>query len=109
MASWMFDPLACAAMTLGPPRVDWAALNKVSPAEAAIAQEVPNEDSPSPSSAVGLRPVEAAVRHRARLVGWLCAGQVGAVVCFDASRLARNGQSQVVQQSHWLTDPYRRR
>ena len=27
-----------------------------------------------------------------RLVGWLCAGQVGAVVCFDASRLARNGR-----------------
>jgi DNA invertase Pin-like site-specific DNA recombinase len=27
-----------------------------------------------------------------RLVGWLCAGKVGAVVCFDASRLARNGR-----------------
>ena len=27
-----------------------------------------------------------------RLVAWLCAGDVGAVVCFDASRLARNGR-----------------
>src|SRR5260370_25534675 len=26
-----------------------------------------------------------------RLVAWLCAGKVGAVLCFDASRLARNG------------------
>ena len=25
-----------------------------------------------------------------RLVAWLCAGKVGAVLCFDASRLARN-------------------
>src|SRR6201987_330756 len=29
-----------------------------------------------------------------RLVAWLCAGEVGAVLCFDASRLARNGR-------HW--------
>src|SRR5277367_1839060 len=27
-----------------------------------------------------------------RLVAWLCAGKVGAVLCFDASRLARNGR-----------------
>jgi excisionase family DNA binding protein len=27
-----------------------------------------------------------------RLVRWLCAGEVGAVLCFDASRLARNGR-----------------
>ncbi len=27
-----------------------------------------------------------------RLVAWLCAGIVGAVLCFDASRLARNGR-----------------
>jgi len=27
-----------------------------------------------------------------RLVAWLCAGQVGAVLCFDASRLSRNGR-----------------
>src|ERR1700704_2006036 len=27
-----------------------------------------------------------------RLVAWLCAGKVGAVRCFDASRLARNGR-----------------
>ncbi len=27
-----------------------------------------------------------------RLVAWLCAGKVGAVVCFDASRLARKGR-----------------
>ncbi len=27
-----------------------------------------------------------------RLVAWLCAGRVGAVLCFDASRLARNGR-----------------
>lgn len=27
-----------------------------------------------------------------RLVAWLCAGDVGAVLCFDASRLARNGR-----------------
>src|ERR1700724_1098199 len=26
-----------------------------------------------------------------RLVAWLCAGKVGAVLCFDASRLAPNG------------------
>src|SRR6202140_3159514 len=28
-----------------------------------------------------------------RLVAWLCAGEVGAVLCFDASRLARNGRN----------------
>ncbi len=27
-----------------------------------------------------------------RLVSWLCAGEVGAVLCMDASRLARNGR-----------------
>src|SRR6202008_4203866 len=27
-----------------------------------------------------------------KLVAWLCAGQVGAVLCLDASRLARNGR-----------------
>ena len=27
-----------------------------------------------------------------RLVAWLCAGKIGAVLCFDASRLARNGR-----------------
>src|SRR4029079_9118038 len=27
-----------------------------------------------------------------RLVTWLCAGKVGAVVCFDASRLAAKGR-----------------
>src|SRR6201997_5504318 len=27
-----------------------------------------------------------------KLVAWLCAGEVGAVLCFDASRLARNGR-----------------
>jgi DNA invertase Pin-like site-specific DNA recombinase len=27
-----------------------------------------------------------------RLVAWSCAGKVGAVLCFDASRLARNGR-----------------
>jgi len=27
-----------------------------------------------------------------QLVAWLCAGEVGAVLCFDASRLARNGR-----------------
>ena len=27
-----------------------------------------------------------------RLVAWLCAGEVGAVLCFDASRLARHGR-----------------
>src|SRR5690242_13457722 len=27
-----------------------------------------------------------------RLVAWLCAGEVGAGLCFDASRLARNGR-----------------
>jgi len=27
-----------------------------------------------------------------RLVAWLCAGEVAAVLCFDASRLARNGR-----------------
>jgi hypothetical protein len=29
-----------------------------------------------------------------RLVEWLCAGEVGAVLCFDASRLARNGRDR---------------
>src|ERR1700737_5157051 len=28
-----------------------------------------------------------------RLVAWLCAGEVGAVLCFDASRLARHGRA----------------
>jgi DNA invertase Pin-like site-specific DNA recombinase len=27
-----------------------------------------------------------------RLVAWLCVGEVGAVLCLDASRLARNGR-----------------
>lgn len=27
-----------------------------------------------------------------RLGAWLCAGEIGAVLCFDASRLARNGR-----------------
>src|ERR1700733_8874907 len=27
-----------------------------------------------------------------KLVAWLCAGEVGAILCFDASRLARNGR-----------------
>src|SRR3954466_2958340 len=27
-----------------------------------------------------------------RLVAWLCAGEVGAVLCFDASRIVRNGR-----------------
>ena len=27
-----------------------------------------------------------------RLVAWLCAGEIGAVLCLDASRLARNGR-----------------
>jgi DNA invertase Pin-like site-specific DNA recombinase len=27
-----------------------------------------------------------------RLVAWLCAGKIGAVLCLDASRLARNGR-----------------
>jgi hypothetical protein len=26
MATWMLDPVACAMMTVGPPRVDWTAL-----------------------------------------------------------------------------------
>jgi hypothetical protein len=34
----------------------------------------------------------AAVLRRNRLVAWLCAGEVGAVLCFVASRLARNGR-----------------
>jgi DNA invertase Pin-like site-specific DNA recombinase len=29
-----------------------------------------------------------------RLVAWLCAGEVGAVLCSDASRLARNGEHE---------------
>ena len=29
-----------------------------------------------------------------RLVAWLCAGEVGAVLCFDACRLARNGRDR---------------
>jgi hypothetical protein len=77
MASWMLDPLACAAMRTGPPRVDWAALiglkrllidvrlGKVSAAEAAITQEDRNEDSQSFRGAIGLSPAEATVRHHA--------------------------------------------
>src|SRR5258708_36343566 len=30
-----------------------------------------------------------------RLVAWLCVGKVGAVLCFDASTLARNGRDLV--------------
>ena len=30
-----------------------------------------------------------------RLVAWLCAGKVGAVLCFDASRLARNARDWI--------------
>ena len=35
-----------------------------------------------------------------RLVAWLCAGEVGAVLCLDASRLARNGRDW-----HHLLEP----
>ena len=31
-----------------------------------------------------------------KLVAWLCGGQVGAVLCFDASRLARNGRDCII-------------
>jgi DNA invertase Pin-like site-specific DNA recombinase len=31
-----------------------------------------------------------------KLVAWLCAGEVGAVLCFDASRLARNGRDCII-------------
>ena len=34
-----------------------------------------------------------------RLVAWLCAGKVGAVLCFDASRLARKGRDGSVALS----------
>src|SRR3982751_1772298 len=36
-----------------------------------------------------------------RLVAWLCAGEVGAVLCLDASRLAPHGR-------HWHPPPERR-
>lgn len=39
-----------------------------------------------------------------RLVAWLCAGEVGAVLCFDASRLARNGRDwhHLLELAGWL-------
>jgi hypothetical protein len=52
MAAWMLDPVACAAMTVGPPRVAWAALieldqllidarlNRAPPKRARIVQEM---------------------------------------------------------------------
>lgn len=42
---------------------------------------------------LGDRPVERLlVQGFEKLVAALCAGEVGAVLCFDASRLARNGR-----------------
>jgi len=104
MPSWMLDPLACAAMTAGPPKVDWAALielkrllidvrlNKVSPPEAAIVQEDRNEDSESPNSAARFPSVAAAVRNGAS-VGTECRGaeqdQGDSGANLDAGRRAR--------------------
>jgi Tfp pilus assembly protein FimV len=70
MVAWMLDPVACAAMTIGSPRVEGAALvelrqmlidarlNKVSPKEAAIVQEQCNEDSQDACDTAGTPPVE---------------------------------------------------
>jgi DNA invertase Pin-like site-specific DNA recombinase len=42
-----------------------------------------------------------------RLVAWLCPGKVGAALCFDASRLARNGRDwhHLLAPSRWLRGP----
>jgi hypothetical protein len=77
MASWMFDPLACATMTAGPPRVDWAALielkrllidvrlSKVSSTEAVVVQEDRDEDPQSFGCTAPTPSVELTVRHQA--------------------------------------------
>ena len=43
----------------------------------------------------GLSPAGGAVARPGfeRLVAWLCAGEVGAVLCFDATRVAQNGRN----------------
>src|ERR1700743_491707 len=48
--------------------------------------EVIDDDLGRSASGTGARP------GFDRLVAWPCAGKVGAVLCFDASRLARNGR-----------------
>src|SRR3954453_6746034 len=48
--------------------------------------EVIDEDLGRSASGTAVRP------GFERLVAWLCAGEVGAVLCFDASRLARHGR-----------------
>src|SRR5262249_17308618 len=65
MASWMLDPLLCAAMTVGPPRVDYATLieldkllidarpNKVSSEETTNVQEEHDEIARRGVSAAG--------------------------------------------------------
>ena len=40
----------------------------------------------------------------AKLVAALCAGEVGAVLCFDASRLARNGRDPVRESKKILAE-----
>jgi hypothetical protein len=74
MASWMLDPLLCAAMTVGPPRVDYATLielgkllidarlNKVSSEETTNVQEEHDEIARRGVSAAGSPPAELDVR-----------------------------------------------
>jgi len=44
-----------------------------------------------------------------RLVALLCAGKVGAVLCFDASRLARNGRDWSWCRRRWSSTRLRLR
>jgi hypothetical protein len=75
MAAWILDPVACATMMIGPPRVEWLALvelrqrlldacpNEASPEEAIIVREERDEESEEAGAACGASPVEPDVRR----------------------------------------------
>ncbi|MGI9485937.1 MAG: hypothetical protein ACR2RF_08665, partial [Geminicoccaceae bacterium] len=77
MAAWMLDPVACATMTVGPPRVEWATLvelcqhlldvrpSEASSKEAIIVREERDEESEEAGTADGVTPVEPDVRRHA--------------------------------------------
>jgi hypothetical protein len=77
MAAWMLDPVPCAAMTVGPPRVAWEALieldqllidarlNRAPPKWARVVQEKRDEDFEDSNGIVESPSVESVVRLEA--------------------------------------------
>lgn len=83
LPGWMVDPRVCADMNIGHPQYD---LVDIARQHGFIDVEVIDDDFGRSASGTVARP------GFDRLVAWLCAGRVGAVLCQDASRLARNGR-----------------